>query len=223
MSCEDIKTNIPSLLGKELSSDECHRMLRHMQGCTPCRNEMEELEKTWKVLDRWKIEEPSAMVKSRLMAAVREELQSVHTPWWARFRRSLIFQKVLGALGLSMIIYLIFPYDKIINLCETNILNGGLLAFFPNSLIYFVLGLLYGLVPISISEIYFSKNVEENPLIKGLSAGSLFVAFLVLFFIVRCPEFASGLIFIMALGMIAGSLSGSTGTLWVLSRMRMGV
>ncbi len=161
------------------------------------------------------------MVKSRLMVAVREELQGVHIPWWASLRISFIFQLVLGALGLSMIIYLLFPYDKIINLCETNILKGGLLAFFPKGLIYFILGLLYGLVPISISGICFSKNMGENPLTKGLVAGAIFATFLVPFFIVQCPEFASGLIFIMALGIIAGSLSGGTGIFWVLNRIRM--
>ncbi len=221
MDCENIKTNIPSLLADELSRDDSDRMLRHMEECAQCRNEMAELEKTWKLMDQWKIEEPSAIIKSRLMAAVKEELQGIHVPWWASFRISFIFQTVLGALGLSMIIYLLFPYDKIINLCETNMLKGGLLTFFPKDLIYFVLGLLYGLVPISISGICLLKSIGEHPLIKGLVAGAIFATFLVPFFIVQCPEFASGLIFIMALGIIAGSLSGGTGIFWVLNRIRM--
>jgi hypothetical protein len=221
VDCEKIKIHMLSLLTEELAPDERKEVLNHMEGCTQCRNEMEEMGKTWKLMDRWKIEEPSAMVKSRLMAAAQEELQGVHIPWWASIRISFIFQLVLGALGLSMIIYLLFPYDKIINLCETNILKGGVLAFFPKGLIYFVLGLLYGLVPITISGICFAKYVEENPLIKGLSGGSVFAAFLVPFFIIQCPEFASGIIFIMALGIIAGSLSGGTGMLWVLNRTRV--
>lgn len=217
--CENIKTNIPSLLADELSRDESDRMLRHMEECAQCRNEMAELEKTWKLMDQWKIEGPSAFVKSRVMAAAQEWLQSVQGSWWASFKRSLIFQTVVGALGFSMIIYLLFPYDKIINLCETNILKGGLMAFFPKSSIYFVIGLLYGLVPISLSGICFSKNGEDNPLTKGLGGGFIFAAFLVPFFLVQCPEFSSGLILTVALGMIAGSLSGGTGTLWVLSRL----
>lgn len=88
-------------------------------------------------------------------------------------------------------------------------------------LIYFVLGVLYGLVPIAISGICFSGRIEDNPLIKGLGIGALFAAFLIPFFIVQCPQFEAGLIFIMALGIIAGALSGGTGTLWVLSRVRM--
>lgn len=38
-----------------------------MEGCTQCHRLAEELEKTWKLMDRWKIEEQSAFVKSRLM------------------------------------------------------------------------------------------------------------------------------------------------------------
>ncbi len=119
-----------------------------------------------------------------------------------------------------MIIYLIFPYDRIINLCETLILKSAFFVFLPKGLIYFALGLLYGLVPISISGICFSGRTAEKPLVRGLGVGVIFAAFLIPFFIVQCPQFASGLIFIMALGIIAGALSGATGTLYLLSKMR---
>jgi hypothetical protein len=221
MSCEIIKTNIPSLLAGELTGDERRRVLRHMEECCLCRAEVSELEKTWMYMDQWEIEEPSPAIKARVMAAAQEQLAGAHMPWWLTLPRSVIFQTVLGALGFSMIIYLIFPYDKIINLCETLILKSAFFAYFPKGLIYFALGLLYGLVPISISGICFSKPMEKNPLIRGPGVGSIFAGFLVPFFIVQCPEFTSGLIFIMALGIITGALSGATGTLWVLSKMKM--
>jgi hypothetical protein len=43
---------------------------------------------------------------------------------------------------------------------------------------------------------------------------------LIPFFVVQCPQFASGLVFVMALGIITGALSGGTGTLYLLSKMR---
>jgi hypothetical protein len=119
-----------------------------------------------------------------------------------------------------MIIYLIFPYDRIINLCETLILKSAFFAYFPKGLIYFALGLLYGLVPISISGICFSGRAAQKPLVKGLGVGVIFAAFLIPFFVVQCPQFASGLVFVMALGIITGALSGGTGTLYLLSKMR---
>lgn len=195
-------------------------MLRHLEACAQCHQEMEEMERTWKLMERWEIEEPPAGIKTRVMATAREELEWGPLPWRAKLRRSFVFQTVLGALGFSMIIYLFFPYEKIINLCETNISKGAFLALFPSGLVYFVLGVFYGLVPISISAICFSKGNEANPLIKGVGTGLVFAAFLVPFFVVQCPEFASGLIFAVALGMVAGSLSGGTGTLWILSRRR---
>jgi hypothetical protein len=221
MSCEIIKNDIPSLLAGELSGDEHSRMIRHMEECSLCRAEMSEFEKTWMYMERWEIEEPSSAIKAKVMAAAKDELARAHMSWWATFPRSVIFQTVLGALGFSMILYLIFPYNKIINLCETLILKSAFFAYFPKGLIYFVLGLLYGLVPISISGVCFSGRIEDNPLIKGLGIGAIFAAFLIPFFIVQCPQFEAGLIFIMALGIITGALSGGTGTLWVLSRVRM--
>jgi hypothetical protein len=214
---------MPSLLAEELSTDEREEVLRHLEECPHCSREVEELENTWKFMDRWEIEEPPARIKTRVMATAREELERVRAPWWSTLRRSFVFQTVLGALGLSMVSYLFFPFDKIVNLCETNISKGAFLALFPSGLVYFVLGMLYGLVPISVSGFCFSKSIEENSLIKGLGIGAIFAAFLVLFFIVQCPEFASGLVFVMALGMIVGSLSGGTGTLWALNRLKLEV
>jgi hypothetical protein len=223
MSCESIKTNIPSLLAEELSADERHRMLLHLEECSLCHDEMAELEKTWKYMDRWEIEDPSATIKAKTMAIAREELESVHAHWWLTLARSSIFRTVLGALGFSLIIYLVLPYNKIINLCETLILKDAFFAFFPKGVIYFILGLFYGLVPISVSGICFLKPIQKNPLIRGLGAGAVFAAFLVPFFILQCPGFEAGLIFTMALGIIAGSLSGGTGTIWVLNRVKLEV
>lgn len=223
MSCESIKTNLPSLLTEELPSDERHRVLRHMEDCALCRKDVEELRETWEQLDQWEMEDPSSTIKAKVMAFAREELESVHIPWWLALARSSIFQTVLGALGFSMIIYLVLPYNKIINLCETLILKDAFLAVFPKGVIYFTLGLFYGLVPISISGICFLKPIKKNPLIRGLGTGAVFAAVLVPFFVLQCPGFEAGFIFIMALGIIAGSLSGGTGTLWILSRVKVEV
>ena len=218
MSCKDIKIDIPLVLANELPPDQKRDMLRHIEECVQCHEEMEEFKKTWKLMDRWEIKEPSVRIESGLMAAAREELRAANIPLWVTIWKSFAFQTVVGAIAFSMIIHFILPYDKIINLCETNILKGAFLANFPEDLIFFVLGLLYGLVTVSISGLFFSRTFEGNPMLKGLGIGSIFCAFLVPFFILQCPEFSLGLIFVMVLGMIAGAISGGTGTLWVLNR-----
>lgn len=219
MSCEIIKANIPSLLTEDLPSDERGRVLHHIEECDSCRREMVDLEKIWTLMDQWETEDPPSAIKAKTMVFAREELESVHAPWWLTLARSFIFQTVLGALGFSMIIYLALPYNKIINLCETLILNEAFLALFPRGVIYFILGLFYGLVPISISSICFLKPCKKNQMIMGLGASVVFAAFLVPFFILQCPGFEVGLIFIMALGIVSGSLSGGTGTIWVLNNV----
>ena len=220
MNCELIKANIPSILTEELPADERNRVLRHMEECTVCHQEMVDLEKTWALMDQWETEDPSSTIKSRIMASAREELESVKISWWSSLARSFIFRTVLGALGFSMIIYLALPYNKIINLCETLILNEAFLALFPRGVIYFILGLFYGLVPISISSICFQKPSKKNQMTMGLGASVIFAVFLVPFFILQCPGFEIGLIFIMALGIVSGSLSGGTGTILILNRLR---
>ncbi len=223
MSCQSIKTNIPSFLTEELSRDEYDRMLGHMKTCALCRQEMKDLKATWNQMDQWKIEDPPSPIKAKVMAFAREELEDVHIPWWLSRVKTSVFQTVLGALGFSLIIYLVLPYDKIIILCETLISKETFLAFFPKGVIYFILGLLYGVVPISVSGICFLKPIKKDQLMKGLGAGAVFAAFLVPFFILQCPGFEAGLIFTMALGIITGSLSGGTGTFWGLSKVRVGV
>lgn len=221
MDCDRARTDMPLFVGEALSREECRAMLNHMEGCPRCRQEMEELGRVWKMLDRWEVEEPSPRVKSRLMATVRAELQDSRVGWWIDLLRSFVFPTVAGAIGLSLIIYLLFPYGRVINLCEASILNGGLLSLFPRGLIYFVLGLLYGLAPISISGIYFSRWVKEKRMIKGLEAGAISAGFLVPFFVVQCPEFTFGLVFMIAWGMVGGLLLGATGSLWLSRRARM--
>jgi len=221
MNCELIKSNIPSLLNEELPADERKRVLRHMEECDSCRREMADFEKTWTLMDQWETEGPSTTIKTRTMAFAREELESVKITWWLSLARSFIFQTVLGALGFAMIIYLALPYNKIISLCETLIVNEAFLAFFPRSVIYFILGLFYGLVPISISSICFLKPFKKNQMLLGLGASMIFATVLVPFFILQCPGFEVGLIFIMALGIVSGSLSGGTGTVWVLNRVQI--
>jgi hypothetical protein len=221
MNCELIKANLPSLLAEELPADERNRMLRHLEECAVCRQEMAELEKTWALMGQWETEDPSSTIKTRVMALAQEELESVKIAWWISLARSFVFQTVLGALGFSMIIYLALPYNKIINLCETLILNEAFLALFPRGMIYFMLGLFYGLVPISISSSCFLKPFQKNHMVMGLGAGVVFAAFLIPFFILQCPEFEVGLIVIMALGIASGALSGGTGTVWILNRTRV--
>jgi hypothetical protein len=221
MNCELIKANIPSLLNEELPADERNRVVRHIEECDSCRREMADFEKTWTLMDQWETGDPSTTIKTRTMAFAREELESVKIAWWLSLARSFIFQTALGALGSSLIIYLALPYNKIINLCETLILNEAFLALFPRGVIYFTLGLFYGLVPISISSICFLKPFKKNQMLMGLGASVIFAAVLVPFFILQCPGFEVGLIVIMALGIVSGSLSGGTGTVWALTRVKI--
>ena len=100
MNCEVIKADIPSLLTEELPADERNRMLRHMEECSVCHQEMMDLEKTWTRMDQWEIEDLSSTIKARIMAFAREELESVKISWWLSLARSFIFQTVLGALGI---------------------------------------------------------------------------------------------------------------------------
>jgi hypothetical protein len=60
---------------------------------------------------------------------------------------------------------------------------------FPRGMIYFILGLFYGLVPISNSSICFLKPFKKNQMIMGL-------------------------------GIVSGSLSGATGTIWVFNKVK---
>ena len=221
MNCELIKANIPSLLTEELPADVRNSVLHHMEECDLCRQEYSDLEKTWALMDQWETEGPSSTIKARIMALAREELESVKITWWLSLARSFIFQTVFGALGFAVIIYLALPYNKIINLCETLILNETFLALFPRGMVYFILGLFYGLVPISVSSICFLKTFKKNQMIMGLGASVIFAAVLVPFFILQCPGFEVGLIVIMALGILSGALSGGPGTVWALTKVQI--
>ena len=63
----------------------------------------------------------------------------------------------------------------------------------------------------------FKSGALSNPSHNS----SLLLSSLIPFFILQCPQFEAGLIFIMALGIITGALSGGPGTIWLLTRVKM--
>ncbi len=79
-----------------------------MAECSLCREEVAELEKSWKLLEQWEREASPARIKSRLMAAAQHELSGARISWWAALRKSFNFQAV-GNYGSIRPDHLILP------------------------------------------------------------------------------------------------------------------
>ncbi len=220
MDCESLKNYIPSILSGDVSEDEHRRAAHHLQTCRQCRHAEAEMAHIWSLLDRVGSQEPSKAVKSRLMAAAQVELGNMPPAWWKMLLRPSFFRTVSSALGLSLIISLIFPYDRAVALCEQNILNGGIFAFLPQDLVYFLLGVLYGLVPVALAEFFCSKTIMDRPGVMGFGAGLVTAAFLIPFFVVQCPQFTFSLVLTMVLGITAGATAGGLGTSMALNRLK---
>lgn len=220
MDCEAVKNNFPSILIGDLSEDEHQQVAHHLQTCSQCRNAKTEMDRLWSMLDRVESQAPSKTVKARLMAAAQLELGKKHPAWWKALASPSFFATVLSALGLALIIHLILPYDRAIALCKQSILSGGIFSLLPETFTYFTLGVLYGLVPVALAELFCLKADMDRPGAVGFGAGLVTAAFLVPFFVIQCPQFTFSLILTMVLGISAGTLAGGLGASMAINRFK---
>jgi hypothetical protein len=63
----------------------------HVEGCDPCRRELDELRATMALMDTWESPEPSPYFLTRLEARQREAREAEPAGWLARLRASFVY------------------------------------------------------------------------------------------------------------------------------------
>lgn len=81
----------------------------HVQGCSRCRHELDELRATMALLDTWVGPEPNPYFMTRLDARLREEREAEPAGWLARLRARFIYQSAthvrpLAAMAMTVLL-----------------------------------------------------------------------------------------------------------------------
>ena len=89
--CTEYKAHIADLLLEEGYSATHPELTAHGSACVPCRTELDELQRTFRLLDEYKAPEPSAYFDTRLRARLREAQSEAPVSFWGRTRAFLQF------------------------------------------------------------------------------------------------------------------------------------
>ena len=89
--CKTCHTHLPDLLLDSEYAAAHPEIAGHMDTCTPCREEFNELRATYALLDEFRAPEPSPFFDTRLHARLREEVAAQPEGMWERMRSFLLF------------------------------------------------------------------------------------------------------------------------------------
>jgi hypothetical protein len=109
MDCKACRSALPDILFGDAGQSPDVR--RHVAGCAACRQELEELQATFALLDEWKAPEPSAFFDTRLKARLREAAEEAPAGYWERlgawwkftFNHGTLRPAMAGALALVLL------------------------------------------------------------------------------------------------------------------------
>ncbi len=110
MNCKACQAALPDLL-LDPASVGAARARDHLGGCPACKQELDSLEATFHLLDRWEAPEPSPWFGQRLSVRLREEQAAAPAGWLERIRSYLLFNTgrqlrpaLAGAFALALLI-----------------------------------------------------------------------------------------------------------------------
>lgn len=180
-------------------------LARHLETCSACPQELQDLVATWTALGGLPLIAPEPRVGRTLRRrlrweATREGIASVES--WQR----AAFAGVVGFV-VSVLLSLVVPYDAMVRLCESIGLSS-----LPSPVAYLMAGVLYGLLPMTLGTALGARTTAFFGLPETLEAAFVFMMVLVPYVILRCAEFPAALLvgFIggISLGAVGGGVAG---------------
>lgn len=108
--CRDVKAALPDLL-LDPAAPVNDAARAHMESCAGCREEFQELQATFALLDAWEAPEPSPYFDQKLAVRIREAQNEAPAGWFERLRARMMFNTgrqfrpaMAGALALVLLV-----------------------------------------------------------------------------------------------------------------------
>lgn len=200
MDCQGIRESYVATLttGGDFPAD----LARHVRECDGCRDELAGLAATWATLGRLPLVEPSPALASRLRRRLRWAVVWETAGSWPGWQGAAL-AGVFGVV-ISVLLSVVLPYDAMAALCRD-------LAprFLPGPAAYWVAGLIYGLLPMSLAGALAGRG---RGLLRSLGAVEAALVFLIVvlpYVVARCSEFPVALLTGFLGGIAAGGVAGA--------------
>lgn len=93
MNCKTVKEALAELLlaPEDLNAGVRAELDGHLEGCTMCREQLNELRATMKLMDAWEAPEPNPYFLTRLNARLDEERTAEPASWLERLKARMVY------------------------------------------------------------------------------------------------------------------------------------
>lgn len=215
MDCADIQERTTAYFAEELSPVEREQVLTHLATCSACRQETEALHSTWELLGTWREVSPSPALESRVLANLRHELPEAVVGRQPKVQPRLVAASALVAALLSILNALLLPYEKAAALCADTLRSLDPFVGLSDAPIYFLVGSVYGLVPLLCVGFVSGRWIRGQAPTQGLLTGCLFIVLMIPFLLAACSMLPILLTVALLAGLTVGAISGGIGGSWI--------
>ncbi len=215
MQCRDAQALMTASLVGEVHPEERREFEGHVAACPSCQEELTSLRQVWDRLGQWPIPALEPRLEHDLLARVGREVAT------RRPRLGLVpaTAAALVAALLSIGASVVLPYERAFELCRQRLQGIGVLAGLPDSSLFFLASLFYGVIPLLLAGVMLVRVTGGGaPLSQGMTTGAVFALFMTPYVLFVCSALPGALIAAILAGVGLGGLFGALGGCWLGAR-----
>lgn len=213
MECGQARLAIVADLSQAGAEGQGEALGHHLQACPDCRQEAAALTRTWHALGQLPDAEVPGGIWDRIQAALPSPQPVVAPRVWP----AAVATAALGVL-FSIAASWLLPYERAVRLCS-EALRGVLAASLPDPAVFFVVGLLYGLLPLGLAATAAAPRLVRGSGRPGVVAGLIFTGLALPYVVVACIGLPAAFTAALLAGILAGALAGGPAGLWAGGRL----
>lgn len=218
LSCEDLELRLMELLGEDLPED----LLAHLRSCPRCKEKREQWVRLWSLMGGWEESKPSIEVTEAILSQIRGDLRreaeaGAGLGWWASGFGVVLVSALVASL-LSIGSSAVFHYGNAVEVFKFALQQLEISAYLPDGTIYFLVGCLYGLLPLAIVGLIFGRLADGHRLRLSFWVVAIFLIGTLPYTVVECRTFALSFTLSIIAGLMVGAVSGSVAGFYLPSR-----
>jgi hypothetical protein len=221
VSCQDIELRLIELLREDLPED----LLAHLNSCPRCKEKREQWVQLWSFMGGWEEIKPSVEVTESILSQIRGDLRSEAeasaSPGWLTSGFGVVLISALVASLLSIGGSIVFHYGNAVELLKFALQQLEISAHLSAGTIFFLVGCLYGLLPLAIVGLIFGRLADGHRLRLSFWVVAIFLLVTLPYTVVECRTFALSFTLSIIAGLTVGAVSGGLAGFYLPSRRAM--
>lgn len=215
MQCQDVQPLMTAYLADEVAPLERQGLEAHLVACACCREELAAFRATWDRLGKWPVPAMDPRIERDLLARVEQEAATLGP----RLRPVASIVAAAAAVLLSILASAFLPYERAFQLCRDAVKGFGVFAGLPDSTLFFIAGIFYGVIPLLLVGLVSARLMGgAAALWRGMATGVAFALLMTPYVLIVCSALPGLFTAAVLAGIGLGGLSGSAGGLWLGSR-----